>query len=91
MANTTDFNVCVDSGIKKQCEELYSELGMSLTVAINVFMRQSLRYGGLPFRLRKSKPNELTASAMLEAERIAHSVETKRYSDVEEALQELKK
>ena len=43
MATTTNFSVRMDSDIKKQCEALYGELGINLTTAINVFLRQSLR------------------------------------------------
>ena len=46
MASTTNFSVRMDSDIKRQCESLYGELGMNLTTAINVFLRQSLRVGG---------------------------------------------
>ena len=48
MATTTNFSVRMDSDIKKQCEALYGELGINLTTAINVFLRQSLRVGGFP-------------------------------------------
>ena len=48
MATTTNFSVRMDSDIKKQCESLYGELGINLTTAINVFLRQSLRVGGFP-------------------------------------------
>lgn len=91
MANTTNFSVRVDSDIKKQCESLYSELGFNLTTAINVFLRQSLRVGGFPFDVRLEQPNKETVAALLEAERIAHDPSVKRYSDVEEALRELKR
>lgn len=91
MADTTNFSVRMDSDIKKQCEALYSELGMTLTTAINVFLRQSLRVGGLPFEVRLDQPNKETIAALLEAERIAGDPSVKRYSDVEEALQELKR
>ena len=80
----------MDSDIKKQCEALYSELGMNLTTAINVFLRQSLRVGGLPFDVRVQQPNKETIAAMLEAERIARDSSVKRYSDVEAALKALK-
>lgn len=76
---------------KKQCESLYKELGMNLTTAINVFLRQSLRVGGFPLKLGLTQPNKETIAAMLEAERIAKDPEVKHYSDVEEALQELKR
>ena len=88
---STNFSVRMDSEIKKQCEALYGELGMNLTTAINVFLRQSLRVGGLPFEVRLDQPNKETIAAMLEAERIAKDPTVKHYSDVEEALRELKR
>lgn len=91
MADTTNFSVRMDSDIKKQCEVLYSELGMTLTAAINVFLRQSLRVGGLPFFVRLEQPNKETITAMLEAEQIAHDPSVKHCPDVEEALRELKR
>ena len=91
MANTTNFSVRMDSDIKRQCEMLYGELGVNLTTAINVFLRQSLRAGGFPFDVRLDHPRKETVAAMLEAERIAHDSSVKRYSDVEEALRELKR
>ena len=90
MATTTNFSVRMDSDIKKQCEALYGELGINLTTAINVFLRQSLRVGGFPFDVRMEQPNKETMAAMLEAERIAHDPSVKRYSDTEEALRALK-
>ncbi len=88
---TTNFSVRMDSDIKRECEALYGELGMNLTTAINVFLRQSLRVGGLPFEVRLDGPNKETIAAMLEAEKIAHDPSVPHYSDVEEALRELKK
>ena len=88
---STNFSVRMDSEIKKQCEALYGELGMNLTTAINVFLRQSLRAGGFPFEVRLDQPNKETIAARLEAERIAKDPSIKHYSDVEEALRELKR
>ena len=88
---STNFSVRMDSDVKKQCEILYGELGMNLTTAINVFLRQSLRVGGFPFEVRLDQPNTETIAAMLEAERIAKDPSIKHYSDVEEALRELKR
>ena len=72
-------------------EELFSELGMNLSTAFNIFVRQSLREGGIPFEIRMEQPNKETMAAMLEAERIAKDPTVKHYSDVEEALRELKR
>ncbi len=91
MANTTNFSLRVDNDIKRQCEAIYGELGLTLTAAINVFMRQSLRVGGFPFDVRLNQTTVETLTAMLEAEQIADDPSVKRYSDVEEALRDLKK
>ena len=90
MATTTNFSVRMDSDIKKQCEALYGELGINLTTAINVFLRQSIRVGGFPFDVRMEQPNKETMAAMLEAERIARDPSVKRHYDVDEALRALK-
>ena len=74
----TNFSVRMDSDIKKQCETLYGELGINLTTAINVFLRQSLWVGGFPFDVRIEQPNKETIAAMLEAERIARDSSVKR-------------
>ena len=87
----TNFSVRIDSEVKKQCESLYGELGLNLTTAINVFLRQSLRVGGFPFEVKLDAPNRETVAAMIEAERIAKDPSVKRYTDVEEALRELKR
>ena len=58
MTATTNFCVRMDSELKKQCEALYGELGITLTSAINVFLRQSLRVGGFPFDVRLEQPKK---------------------------------
>lgn len=88
---TTNISIRMDSDLKAQAEELFSELGMNLSTAFNIFVRQSLREGGIPFEIRMEQPNKETAAAMLEAERIAKDPTVKHYSDVEEALRELKR
>lgn len=89
--NTTNLTIRLDSDLKKDCEALYAELGMSLSTAINVFLRQSLRKGGLPFDARlDDQPNRTTIEAMLEAERIAKDPTVKRYNDFDELFKDLK-
>lgn len=85
------FSVRIDSDLKKDCEEIYGELGMTLTTAINVFLHQSRRAGGFPFDVRLERPNMETRAAMQEAERIAHDPTVRHYDDVEKALEDLKK
>ena len=64
MANTVNINIRVDSDLKKKAEAIYSELGMNLSTAINVFLRSSIRSGGIPFDLRLDAFNAETLTAM---------------------------
>lgn len=88
---TTNVSIRMDTELKAQADELFAELGMNLSTAFNIFVRQSLREGGIPFEIRTDRPNKETIAAMLEAERIAKDPNVKKYSDVEEALRELKR
>ena len=88
---TTNVSIRMDTELKAQADELFAELGMNLSTAFNIFIRQSLREGGIPFEIRTERPNKETVAAMLEAERIAKDPNVKKYSDVEEALRELKR
>ena len=69
--NTTNISIRMDADLKAQADALFTELGMNLTTAFNIFVRQSLREGGIPFEVRLEQPNKETVAAMLEAERIA--------------------
>ena len=88
---TTNVSFRMDTELKAQAEALFSEPGMNLSTAFNIFVRQSLREGGIPFAIKLEEPNKETIAAMLEAERIAKDPNVKHYSDVEEALRELEK
>ena len=52
MANTVNLNIRVDENLKRRAEGIYNELGMTLTTAMNLFLRSSVRYGGIPLELR---------------------------------------
>ena len=58
----------VDEEIKKQADALFSELGMSLSTAFNIFLRQAIREQGLPFVVTRQIPNAATLSAIEAAE-----------------------
>lgn len=50
--STTNLNVRVDETVKKNAEQLLEELGMNMSTAINIFLRQMLRVNGLPFDVK---------------------------------------
>lgn len=89
MEATTTLNMPIDRDVKMQCEELFSALGMSLPTAINIFLRQALRTGSIPFPLKADMPNEETVAALIEAEELAHDPSAKRYSNVEDLIEDL--
>ncbi len=90
--STTTSNVSfrIDSNLKSQADKLFSELGMNMTTAFNIFLRQAVREGCIPFDITINTPNADTVAALLEAKNILNNPDVTRYSDVEEALKELK-
>ena len=64
MANTTNLNIRVDEELKREAEAIFAELGLNMSTAMNIFLRYSVRYGGIPFELRIEKPNAETLSAI---------------------------
>lgn len=88
---TTNISIRMDSELKAQADELFNDLGMNLTTAFNIFVRQSLREGGIPFAIKTERPNKETIAAMLEAERIAKDPSVKGYTDLDELFADLKK
>ncbi len=91
MAKTTSSNISIrmDSDLKSAAEALFDELGMSLSTAFNIFVRQSLREGGIPFKITEGRPNQETVAAMLEAERIAKDPSVKGYNNVDDLFADL--
>ena len=46
---TTNLNIRIDKNIKYQAEEIFNELGLNMTTAINLFLRTTIREHGIPF------------------------------------------
>lgn len=88
--NITNINIRMDTGLKAQADALFAELGMNLSTAFNIFVRQSLREGGIPFAVKLDQPNKETIAAMLEAERIAKDPAVKGCNDLDELFTDLK-
>ena len=88
--NIINISIRMDTDLKAQADALFAELGMNLSTAFNIFVRQSLREGGIPFEVKLKKPNKETIAAMLEAERIAKDPSVKGYDDLDELFADLK-
>ena len=46
----TNLNIRTDKDIKDVAEKIFNELGMNMTTAINIFLRQAIRSNGIPFK-----------------------------------------
>lgn len=51
---SSNLNIRVDERLKKQAEELFKDLGLSMSSAITVFLKTAVNYGGIPFEVKKS-------------------------------------
>lgn len=58
----------VDEELKMQADSLFADLGMSLSTAFNIFLRQSVREQRMPFVISRNVPNTVTQAAMESAE-----------------------
>ena len=49
---TTNLNIRTEKAIKEQAEEIFNELGLNMTTAINIFLRTAIRERGIPFEIK---------------------------------------
>ena len=80
----------MDSDLKAQADALFNELGMNISTAFNIFVRQALREGRIPFEISLNQPNRETLAALMEAERIAKDPTVKGYTDFYKLFDDLK-
>lgn len=74
MLANINVTIRIDDELKGRADELFESLGMSFTTAVNVFIRQSLREGAIPFRISQSKNLSAHADyAVLDADKIGES------------------
>ena len=86
----TNLNIRTDKDVKNAAEKIFEELGLNMTTAINIFLRQTIRENGFPFELTLNVPNKTTADAIEEGRRIARDKSVPGYSnmnDLKEALE----
>lgn len=85
MPKTANLHIRTDPETKVGAEQLFSTFGITISDAVNIFLRQSLIVGGLPFAVRHPRFNAETEAAMQEARDImSGKVKTKVYASVAE-------
>ncbi len=80
----TNISIRIDEDLKKQFESLCSELGLTMSTALSIFVKTVVREQGIPFSITLNKLNENTIKAIEDVEKgIGLS---KPYNSAEEAV-----
>ena len=67
MAETTNLSIRIDSNLKNEADKIFNALGMNLTTAINVFVRQAVMQKKIPFEITLSTGENIKKISMKEA------------------------
>lgn len=81
---TTNLNIRTDREVKLAAERIFEELGLNMTTAVNIFLRQTIRENGIPFELKLDVPNDVTAAAIAEGRALARNTESKGYTNMDD-------
>ena len=83
-------NLSIDSDLKQESIALFADLGLDLSTAVTMFLKQCVRVQGLPFIISRDEPNADTIAAMNEYYTIkSHPERYKRYASFKDAMNEV--
>ena len=82
--STVPTQIRIDSSVKNQANELFNELGMDMSSAVNIFLRQCILRGGLPFKVEVPQYSKELLSAADEAKRISRDPDVPGYTSMED-------
>lgn len=89
MATTIPTQIRIEENTKKQAVELLEGLGINLSDAVNMFLKQVILQNGIPFEVKYPEFKPEVMEAMDEARHISKAPDTKRYKSFSEALEDL--
>lgn len=84
MANQTNLNIRTDADIKLSAENIFEQLGLNMSTAVNMFLRQVIIQGGIPFLVKLDVPNEETAAAIAQGRALKKDKNAKSYKNTDE-------
>ena len=82
--SSTPTQIRIDTELKKEAVDLFKHLGLDLSTAVNLFLRQCVLQDGLPFQVRKVPLNKATLEAIHEAEQLSRDPHAVSYDSMEE-------
>lgn len=87
---TANINVRVDADLKKSAEELFNDLGLTMSSAITVFLKSAVSHDGIPFEVKRAVPNAETKAALAEYEAMKKNPESyRRYRSFDDMVDEV--
>lgn len=87
---TVNMSIRMDTELKKQAEAMLSDMGLNMTTAMNMFLRQVVRQGRIPFEIATDIPNSETIAAIKEMDdMLSGKIPAKRYSDTKDLFEDL--
>lgn len=86
---TVPTQVRIDEATKKEASQLLEGLGLSLSEAINIFLKQIILRNGIPFEVSYPQYRPEVIEAMEEGKRISRDPNTKKYNSFSEALKDM--
>ena len=91
MANSvSNVSFRINTNLKNQADSLFAELGMNMTTAFNIFLRQAVRERRIPFMVSADVPNADTFDALNEFYEMKKNPDAyKRYSTFSEAVKDV--
>lgn len=90
ITNAINMSFRVDKKLKKEADSLFKKLGMNTSVALNMFLTQSVREQSIPFVPSMNIPSERLNSAIEEVEKIeSGEIKAKRYKTFDEAIKDI--
>lgn len=81
---TAPTQIRIDADIKKQATDLFKDLGLDMSSAVNLFLHQCVLRGGIPFKVEMPRFTQKTLDAMEEARRISRDPAIKGYTSMDE-------
>ena len=87
---TVNMSIRMDTELKKQADAMLSDMGLNMTTAMNMFLRQVVRQGKIPFEIATDIPNSETLAAMKEVDDIINGkIPAKKYTSTDELFKDL--
>ena len=87
---TVNMSIRMDTELKKQADAMLADMGLNMTTAMNMFLRQVVRQGKIPFEIATDIPNSETLAAMKEVnDMINGKIPAKKYTSTDELFKDL--